>query len=194
MENLNDDRSSAVSGPQLNTGEIKLEPEVLRLLRYNYDSLYAKIEATEFMCPELRRLLNHCKYLHETTNESIENLSPKPVMYTLFLLEDALDRKLTLEQYNVRRKELLGNGIPWLAKLGLLLVIVGAVLAAAGLFLAYGMTVAASVAVTSKLCAGGGALIVGGASWCFFGQPEKISRLADDLGPVLYNATSAAPR
>jgi len=183
-----------LSDARPNTAVIKLEPEVLRLLTYNYDTLYAKIETTEFMCPELRRLLNHCKYLHETTNESLSDVfSPKPVMHTLFLLEDALDRKLTLEEYNDKRKKILGNGAPWLAKLGLLILIVGAVLAAAGLFLA-SASAAAPVAVTNALFGIGGGFVGGGAFWCFFGRPEKVSRLADDLGPVLYNAMSASPR
>lgn len=179
---------------QLNPVVINLEPGVLRLLNYNYDTLYAKIEATEFMCPELRRLLNHCQYLHATTNESLSDIfSPKPVMYTLFLLEDALDRRLTLEEYNDKRKKLLGNGRPGLAKLGLLILIVGAVLAAAGLFLA-SASAAVPVAVTNALCSIGGGFVGGGAFWCFFGRPEKVSRLADDLGPVLYNAMSASSR
>lgn len=179
---------------QLNTVTINLEPGALRILNYNYDTLYAKIEATEFMCPELRRLLNHCQYLHETTDESVSNgFSPKPVMYTLFLLEDALDRRLTLEEYNDKRKKLLGNGMPGLAKLGLLILIVGAVLAAAGFFLA-SASAAVPVAVTNALCGIGGGFVGTGAFWSFFGRPEKVSRLADDLGPVLYNAMSASSR
>jgi hypothetical protein len=191
MESPNE-QAVQLSDTRVNTVGIKLKPEVLRIINYNYDTLYAKIETTAFMCPELRRLLDHCKYLHETTNESLSNpYSPRPVMYTLFLLEDALDRKLTLEDYNDKRKRLLGNGTPWMAKLGLLIVIVGAVLAAAGLFL-ISANAAVSVAVTNTLLGLGGGLVGGGASWCFFGRPDKVSRLADDLGPVLYNAMSAS--
>lgn len=173
---------------------IEVTPELLRHLNYNYNTLYSKIESTEFMCPELRRLLTHCNYLQETTNESLSDpSSPKPVMHTLFLLEDALDRKLTLEEYNERRKILLGNGTPSLVKLGLLMLAIGSVLAAAGLFLTYGMSVAAPVA-GSKLLIFGGAFALDSPYWFFRSRPEKISRLADDLGPVLYNAMSASPR
>ncbi len=182
---------------------IRIEPEVLRLMRYNFGTLYAKIETSQFMCPELQKLLDHCTYLREVTNEGRTSneqspLRRAPVRETLFLLEDALDGKLTLAEFESQRQTIIGGAEKSrsvLFKLGLLLVIVGTVLAAAGLFLTYGSVVTVS-AVTAKhvLDLGLGSL-GGGLLWCLMSRPSQLTRFTADVGPALYyNNAVIVPR